>query len=408
MAEGAPAAKGPLDRRGSFRVIYAAILVYVLLCVATLASAKALLQRHFHDAIASAVAVSPAQGRVTPQISARVTRVLRESRWVRWGGVQARAIVLAADGRTPLFLEGLPVALPLRDGALDPFDEADRLLPASSEVMIALPPDSLLAGAIFVGYGCLLIPALFVHQRRAARREAALFASALAARDAAAERARSIQGELENLRSRLAYVEPAEREHAAEIDALQRERAGLVAKLRELSEREARLRDDLARTSSVARDQQALEDLLDEAMQDLGLKEREIETLEERLRRASRAPTGGAARAAEALGRRFEALYPNLEVEPRALRDLAALGDETLRLRAEEALKRLDVDPASAAVRRKVGGLPAGLAIFELGFAGKGRIYYRRGAARPFRILAVGGKASQKTDLEYLSRLPTE
>ena len=56
-------------------------------------------------------------------------------------------------------------------------------------------------------------------------------------------------------------------------------------------------------------------------------------------------------------------------------------------------------------MRRKVGGLPNHLAIFELGFAGKGRIYYARGEARPYRVLAVGGKASQKADLEYLSRL---
>ncbi len=56
-------------------------------------------------------------------------------------------------------------------------------------------------------------------------------------------------------------------------------------------------------------------------------------------------------------------------------------------------------------MRRKVGGLPNHLTIFELGFAGKGRIYYTRGETRAYRVLAVGGKASQKIDLEYLSRL---
>jgi hypothetical protein len=53
-----------------------------------------------------------------------------------------------------------------------------------------------------------------------------------------------------------------------------------------------------------------------------------------------------------------------------------------------------------------VGGLPPQLSIFELGFAGKGRIYYTRGRSRRFRVLLVGAKNSQKTDLEYLSRLP--
>ena len=63
-------------------------------------------------------------------------------------------------------------------------------------------------------------------------------------------------------------------------------------------------------------------------------------------------------------------------------------------------------EPDTAAVRRKVGGLPPHLSIFELGFAGKGRIYYTKGEVRRFRVLAVGAKNSQKADLEYLSRLP--
>jgi hypothetical protein len=41
-----------------------------------------------------------------------------------------------------------------------------------------------------------------------------------------------------------------------------------------------------------------------------------------------------------------------------------------------------------------------------MGFAGKGRIYYTRGAGTNFRVLAVGAKNTQKVDLEYLSRLP--
>ena len=60
-----------------------------------------------------------------------------------------------------------------------------------------------------------------------------------------------------------------------------------------------------------------------------------------------------------------------------------------------------------AVIRRKVGGLPPQLSIFELGFAGKGRIYYTRSTQQRYRILAVGAKNTQKSDLEYLSRLPS-
>ena len=84
------------------------------------------------------------------------------------------------------------------------------------------------------------------------------------------------------------------------------------------------------------------------------------------------------------------------------------LKDETLKLRAEEMLKRLSDDADHTAVRRKVGGLPPHLSIFELGFAGGGRIYYTKGRVRRHRVLSLGDKASQKRDLEYLSRLPKE
>ena len=133
-----------------------------------------------------------------------------------------------------------------------------------------------------------------------------------------------------------------------------------------------------------------------------------IQQLEDRLKHASRkqaAEGRGRSRGAERLGKRLRTLYKNLEVDERAVSDLAALGDESQRLRAEEGLKRLDDDPETAAIRRKVGGLPPQLSIFELGFAGKGRIYYARSERGGYRILAIGGKASQKQDLEYLSRL---
>jgi len=68
-----------------------------------------------------------------------------------------------------------------------------------------------------------------------------------------------------------------------------------------------------------------------------------------------------------------------------------------------------DLAPSAGRIEilgREVGGLPPHLSIFELGFADKGRIYYTTGRTRRFRVLAIGAKNSQKTDLEYLSRLP--
>ena len=151
--------------------------------------------------------------------------------------------------------------------------------------------------------------------------------------------------------------------------------------------------------------------MLDEALSDLARKDEELRRLSDKLQRSTPSKTEAAtprAREVDLTATRLRALYKNLEFDDHAIRNLAALGDETMKLRAEESIKRLDVDVETAAVRRKVGGLPSHLTIFELGFGGKGRIYYTSGTQRRFRVLAIGAKNSQKTDLEYLSRLPRE
>jgi len=398
-------AQSPLDRLASFRIVYAGIFAYVLIAVASIEISENLLQGHFQTALEQASLVSPANGPVVPQIQARIRSLLDSSPWIRLGGVRVSPLVLGADMRTPIYLVGITLPSPQGD-SLGDFRQAERLLPANVDVQVDVPVDSLLAGGIWVGLGTILIPFLFLHQRRMARREEALYNAALTARDSTLERARSIQTELEKVQGRLSRLEPAERAHADEIAKLEHERSDLERRLKGLTNRERSLRDKAARFGDLERERRALEDLLDEAVQDLDQKDHEITSLNERLKTAAKtAPSGGRSRNAEQLGKRMRTLYRNLEVDDRALQDMVALGDESLRLRAEESLKRLDDASDQAAVRRKVGGLPSHLHIFELGFAGKGRIYYARGKQRAFRVLKVGGKASQKQDLEYLSRL---
>jgi hypothetical protein len=108
----------------------------------------------------------------------------------------------------------------------------------------------------------------------------------------------------------------------------------------------------------------------------------------------------------EQLTRRFRTLYRTVEFDDRVIQDLVALRDETMKLKAEDGIKRLADDSELASIRRKVGGLPPQLSIYELGFAGKGRLYYTRGRNLRYRVLLIGAKNSQKQDLEYLSRLP--
>ncbi len=400
-----------LDRLASFRLVYVAIFAFALLYIASVQIAQALLQSHFREAVAQAVRVSPADGPIGQQIQRGVGSIVRESPWVRIGRVRVNAFVLGADQRTSLYVLGHPIPPPPSTGRDDSYAEALALLPANATVDVSVPHDSVLATGILVAYGAVLIAVLFSYNRRVARHEASLVQSAVAARDATAQRAASIETELEQVKKRLSDVEPAEHAQAEEIQSLAREREVLQAKLAELSNREAELRGSTSRFVELEEERHALEELLDEAVEDLGQKESVIQGLQDRLKREAKnspQPTSsGKERGWDHLERRLRTLYKPLEIDDRAISDLLALRDESMKLKAEEALKRLADGSDAAAVRRKVGGLPPHLSIFELGFAGKGRIYYTRGRQRTFRVLAVGAKNTQNNDLEYLSRLPT-
>jgi hypothetical protein len=395
-----------LDRRGGFRVIYVAFLAFVLLYIFSVKALERGLSTHFERAVAEAVTVDPMAGRVTARIQENVDRVVRGSYWVRPGGVRVNVLVFGADGQTPLYVGGRPLPLPHATDAMAALREAARLLPARAEVSVSVPHNALAANAILVVYATVLLTALFVYNRALGRREDEELARATAARDSTAERAAHIERELDAVRQRLADVEPAEESHVLEIQQLEAERASLQRQLAALAERETVLRNEAQKSSELDAERKTLEEMLDEALRDVGKRDDEIRALEARLKRAAKdAPAAPRLRESEQLGRRLRALYKNLEIDDRAIDDLVGLRDADMQLKAEEALKRLSDEPDTAAIRRKVGGLPPHLSIFELGFAGKGRIYYTRGAVRRYRILAVGAKNSQKTDLEYLSRL---
>jgi hypothetical protein len=399
-----PPGAAALDRLASFRLTYVAILCFVLLYVFSVKGLERVLTRSFQARVEAALRVDPVAGDVAEQIQERVGAVVDGSAWTRTGGVEVTPFVVAADGVTPLYLGGRPLPRP---PANDPIAEAARLLPASAEVVVSVPHNSLAANGILIGFAALLLQTLFLYERRRSQAERARLREASAAREELAARAARIEAELAALGRQL--DERVEAEVAGEIASLRSERQRLQEQLAALGRREDALRARAGELQETLQsERRSLEALLDDALADLARKDEEVRALAERLQRAQGKAGRDAPRARDLdqLGNRLRTLYRTLEFDDHAVRDLLALGDEAMKLRAEEAIKRLDADVETAAVRRKVGGLPAHLAIFELGFAGKGRIYYTPGRQRRFRILAVGAKNSQKTDLEYLSRLP--
>jgi hypothetical protein len=398
-------APGRLERVATDRRTYLAVFGFLLLYVFTVRGLEAALDRHFHSAVAAAARVSTGEADVPAALAGRVDRVLRKSPWIRPGGVRVDALVLGADGRTVLYAGG-GFAGAVAPGRADDIDWT-RLLPPRVDVSVAVPHNSLVANATLVSYASLLLAALFANARRAERLEAQRVAEAGAARDLAAERAARIEAELSAVRERLVHAETARVTESEEVRLLADERARLLGRLAELEQREAALRADDGEIGALREEHQALEQLLEEAAGELRSKEDAIQSLQRQVKRQERAEAAPARRG-DQLGARLRALYKNLEIDDRAVQDLVDLRDDAFALRAEESLKRLSDDPDQAQVRRKVGGLPPHLSIFELGFGGGGRIYFTKGRVRRHRILKVGTKATQKPDLEFLSRLPKD
>jgi hypothetical protein len=397
-----------LDRLAFFRGTYIAIFALVLLYVLTVGVVGEGLELHFYRNVSRAVDVDAGVESVVVRIHRRVRNAVEESFWVRTGGVEVHTIVLGRDN-FPVYVPGLPP--PERPPSdLEAIEaEAERVLPVRIRLAVGVPHSSLVANVVLVGYAALILTGLYFRQRSQVLRQAALLRTAMQEREEAAGRAGRIEDELEGVRRRVFDAALTESEHAREIDALRTERVSLRGKLEDLEHREADLlAQQAASTGDLEDEHQALEELLDEALGDLQTKHEAIQQLQTELKRASRdasAKASSRAREADHLGRRLRALYRNLEVDDRALTDLVALRDEGMKLKAEEALKKLSDDVESAGARRKVGGLPPGLPVFELGYAGKGRVYYSHGTQRRLRILCIGAKNTQKPDLEYLSRI---
>ncbi len=396
------------ERIYSFRSTYVAILGFILLYVFTIGALEKILQIHFDDLTNRATSITIFNAPIETKIRMQIEQMVLSSPWVKWGGIEASPIVFARDGSW-IYVGGHPqVQQPSAASMAEILRDAERLLPARAVVTLRVPHNALLANAILIFYATVLLQVLWLRNRSLAKKEAVLLDLALDERADAETKARTIEGQLEEMRQQLSSVEPTEPEDASEVESLRNERAALEGKLASLTNRERELRNRAAKATELDREIRALEDLLDEASDDLSAKDESITQLEGQLKRASKkavASESGRGREADVLSRRVSTLYKNLEIDARALDDIVALRDEAMKLKCEEKLKRLNDEAENVAVRRKVGGLPPHLTIFEIGFAGKGRIYYTKGKQHRFRVLNVGAKNSQNAAIEYLRKL---
>ncbi|MDP6980099.1 MAG: hypothetical protein QF570_16090 [Myxococcota bacterium] len=406
-AEGAPSVE--TDRTRQFRVTYIAVVLFVFLYLFTVQVFETYLQLYFDEIVHEAVDVQASPQHPGLEIRLNLIQTIGLDRWVDFWEVDVDVRVLAADQSTWLYVAGR-AQVPY-DPERDPVLRSARhreLLPALEEVDVNVDHNTMLSNTILIVYATILFSTLFFYNRRIVLREEALLDDARASRDRAATRAHEIESEIATVRAQLREVEPAKQEDREEISRLQREQNELQERLDALAVREQALRAEADRAAILEEDGRALEELLEEASEDLGTKNAEIEELEKNLKKVSKIAgvSGGKSKESDLLGRRMKVLYPRLDIDARAIDDIVALGDEGTKLRAEECLKRLDEEADNRGVRRKVGGLANYLSIYELGFAGKRRIYYAKVDKGRVRVLVVGAKNTQQNDLDYISRLP--
>ncbi len=170
------------DRNRSFRlIVYGSVSLFVALYVFTVKGVETLLADHFEVKLQQAIQVPDLHLPAALQIQQQIDKEIRRSPWIRLGGVRATVIVMGQDGRY-IYVGGRAVLPP---PTLDPAEvlrEAQKLLPATGEVIVSVPHNALLSNAILLAYTAILLQGLFVYNRYSSRRGAQTLENALRAR----------------------------------------------------------------------------------------------------------------------------------------------------------------------------------------------------------------------------------
>ena len=399
-----------VDRIASFLFVSGAILLFLSAFLITVRGVEKLLELHFERIVNESIQIQASPRPPGESIRDNLNESVESSAWVRIWGVKVDVIVTARDGRTWLYVNGRANQrrYPKRDPKIMTEIHA-KLLPATATVTTSVEHNTALFIAILIVYAAIFLTGFFVHNRNVVDHQIRLIEDARESRDQAASTATRIEKELDTVRAQLREVEPAAQQDRDEIARLQSEQQELRARLESLAARERELRGQANRVAVLEEDSRVLEEMLDEATGNLAAKDTEIRKLEQSLKRTGKGTgaVGGKSKSSEVLAKRMRTLYPQLEIDDRAIDDIVALQDDATRLRAEECVKRLAEDADNLGFRRKVKALPNQVSIYELAFAGKRRVYYAKAKNGRFRVLVIGTKNTQRSDLEYLAKIPS-
>lgn len=78
---------------------------------------------------------------------------------------------------------------------------------------------------------------------------------------------------------------------------------------------------------------------------------------------------------------------------------------EEMKIKAEEVIHQLNDDPKLVQIKRKVFGKKNRETVFEVLFAYKGRLYFRKIAGTQMEVVVIGTKLTQNKDLSFIEKL---
>ncbi len=219
------------------------------------------------------------------------------------------------------------------------------------------------------------------------------------ARQYAAEEARR-ESEQDHLRAR-------EQQQKAALEALEEQRDDLTGEIETIQGELKAVREKADRNEADLFDEvEALEQKLKYNLSQQDRQQGRIRELEDQLAQLAKereALSQQQNKATGGLRKRLETLYKNTAFTHRALAGLAEL-PESMQIKAEEVIHQLNANADDVPIKRKLFRGKGKETVFEIVFARKGRLYFRRTKARKVDVLAVGTKNTQEKDLVYLDR----
>lgn len=199
-----------------------------------------------------------------------------------------------------------------------------------------------------------------------------------------------------------------EKQNTIRLEALREDKKYLASEFRRIKMNLERDKEQASRNEDeMINEIISLEDTVKNSLALYDEQQKENETLREMLKKYEKENSKerkNREKALAALQKRFNTLYKNLSVHPRACEGMMDLTEE-MRLKAEEVIHQLDRDPMKVQVKRKVLVKKNPDAILEVVFAYSGRLYFRNAKGREIEVLAIGNKNTQAKDLLFLNRV---